>query len=531
MVKGERRFFGKGDGAHPGYRDHVSVPVVEKIINAAIKLRLMGQVVPFGSHMNSLSNANSDYDITYIPMQDEQQEDSSPVALLEAFAEELPSHGFRGIVRIYQASIPLIKAKDLSGVEVDLCIGNYLGIHNSRLVSGYCQIDFRVGEVCRAVKAWAKATELVGSSDGHLSSYAYTMLAIFYMMQTTPPVIPNLQEIAQHLGEPPFYLRDTKWGRAMSWDCCFFEDLHLLPRSKNNEKIESLLKGFFGYYINEFDWSSKPVSIRLASTLEYATAEKLSMRGIVTKDQWYIEDPFDLRHNLASNCTKEGRQRILNSMVEAHRLLEQDGSAGGMNGFASLCSRAPKQFLLKCRINLEKVSLEDFKAALANVKEVREPITIYWPPTLGASQRPREVLDAFLTFESEESRRQVYQLNESPLGDWQLRLLPCSPWALEDVRERDLYEKETVVAPAAFDPANQVRSGLREAKTVAEVEELVNLASTYELKHEEQLAKKLLLKLRESVSESAATKEASMSTASTVSTDQSADAASWSGFQ
>ena len=63
------------------------------------------------------------------------------------------------------------------GVEVDLCIGNHLGIQNSRLVAAYCQLDRRVGEaqrlktshvgafreVCRLVKQWAKSAELVGA--------------------------------------------------------------------------------------------------------------------------------------------------------------------------------------------------------------------------------------------------------------------------------------------------------------------------------------------------------------------------------
>ena len=39
------------------------------------------------------------------------------------------------------------------GVEVDLCIGNHLGIQNSRLVAAYCQLDRRVGEAQR-LKTW-----------------------------------------------------------------------------------------------------------------------------------------------------------------------------------------------------------------------------------------------------------------------------------------------------------------------------------------------------------------------------------------
>jgi len=253
------------------------------------------------------------------------------------------------------------------------------------------------------------------------------------------------------------------------------------------------LKGFFLYYSETFDWLNNAVSVRLALTQQtkQGAISKLNLGSPVTKEQWYIEDPFDLRHNLGSNCTKDGRQRILDMMKKALRMLDE-----GPNSVESLYSRTPSHFLLKCRVHQEKVSLAEFKATVGGIREVREPFTVHFPQPC----RFREVADAFLIFKSEETRRAVHRLNESALGDWQLRLLPCSTWALEDALSAGEYE-EVIVAPSSEASAEKVRSGLREASTIAEFQSLIRLAQVLNLKHEETLGKKRLAKLQSEAKE------------------------------
>eukprot|EP00930_Biecheleria_cincta_P104827 TRINITY_DN9725_c0_g1_i1.p1 TRINITY_DN9725_c0_g1~~TRINITY_DN9725_c0_g1_i1.p1 ORF type:complete len:566 (-),score=126.58 TRINITY_DN9725_c0_g1_i1:414-2111(-) len=510
MGKWDRRSHA-GNKVSNSPQDHVASTVVERIQRAAEKLGLEGQVVPFGSFANGLNNECSDCDVTFMPKEDVWGE--AGLKVLERFADELPSFGFKHIIRIFQASIPLIKAVDeSSGKEVDLCIANHLGVYNSRLVSSYCTIDIRVGEVCRAVKHWAKSMELVGSSDGHLNSYGYTLMSLYYLMACSPPVVPNLQDLAGSCAVDAVPVIDRKWGREMTWDCRFWEDLHLLPKSQNNESIESLLKGFFKYYTEIFDWATQAVSIRLALTNKQNQVPKFNLGTPTTPEGWYVEDPFDLRHNLAQNSLKEGRQRILSLMAKAFRALDQ----GGMHEFNSHCTKNSIHYLLKCRIHSEKVSLEDFMAAVT-VKEVQEPFTVHFPSAQGF--QGREVADAFLIFRSEEARRLVHTINDTPIGDWQLRFLPCSSWALEYARGMGEYKEvpveasglrppssapppapaPAVVAAAAAVPSmtdaaasEKVRSGLRSAVNTDEVKQLIEIARKYGLKHEEQMAEKRL---------------------------------------
>merc|ERR550525_108654 len=104
-----------------------------------------------------------------------------------------------------------------SGIEVDFCINNKLGIRNSLLLSTYCQYDERVAQLGRLVKHWAKSHELVGTADGCLNSYAYVLLTLHYLLSLHPQVVPNLQLLAtEHVP-----VSDSKWGTTDHWDTKF----------------------------------------------------------------------------------------------------------------------------------------------------------------------------------------------------------------------------------------------------------------------------------------------------------------------
>ena len=43
----------------------------------------------------------------------------------------------------------------------------------------------------------AETSELGGTEDGYMNSYAYTLVIIHYMQSTSPPVVPNLHQLGQ----------------------------------------------------------------------------------------------------------------------------------------------------------------------------------------------------------------------------------------------------------------------------------------------------------------------------------------------
>ncbi|CAJ1400772.1 unnamed protein product [Effrenium voratum] len=87
-----------------------------------------------------------------------------------------------------------------------------------------------------------------------------------------------------------------------------------------------------------------------------------------------------------------------------------------------------------------------------------------------------------------------HELNERAIGEWQLRLMPTSSWAVEDATAAGEYQRQEVDPPekapkaptASSSPANppgsgpekadfavadKVRNGYRSANTAAEVTE------------------------------------------------------------
>merc|ERR1719174_1721048 len=112
---------------------------------------------------------------------------SDAVSTLSMISRQLDKYGFTNMTVIFQAKTPLVKFTDIkSGIEVDFTINNFLGARNSLLLKSYCQCDARVIPLGRVVKEWAKARDLVGTSDGFLNSYAYMLLVIFFSAALAP---------------------------------------------------------------------------------------------------------------------------------------------------------------------------------------------------------------------------------------------------------------------------------------------------------------------------------------------------------
>lgn len=67
------------------------------------------------------------------------------------------------------------------------------GVHNSRLLHSYMSFDMlkRAAPLATLVKRWAKRRNINDSSRDTLSSFAYTLMVVFYLQQRG--VVPNLQ--------------------------------------------------------------------------------------------------------------------------------------------------------------------------------------------------------------------------------------------------------------------------------------------------------------------------------------------------
>lgn len=427
-------------------------PVLKRVQDIMVELGLRGSVCFFGSYASGLRTAGSDCDIVFIPEDVPGQVLDTPVMVLQKFAAALPKHGYTHIVTVLQALVPLVKAVDPDGLDVDLSVANILGYHNSRLLGAYCRLDERVARLGHLVKQWAHHYELIGSSDGHLNSYGYSLLAVFFLMQTSPPIVPNLQALAEGDKDPPT-VQDNRWGVERTWECGYWEDVHIVPRTWNTMSIEELLVDFFEFYLS-FDWARHAVSIRLALRcgVDADGRRKLpdkfnGLHSRVAREVWYVEDPFDLGHNLAAKCTVAGRRRIWESMRQTHEAIKGSQGSAVIEAFDKACpkkssqseegggegeeSKPQRNHFLKCRINAKKLSAEAFAKAFADYSVV----AVHYPANATASATatwPETPSEAFIVFPTQADCKLAHTINETYVSGWQLRLFSTSKHALED---------------------------------------------------------------------------------------------------
>mmetsp|Transcript_92912 Transcript_92912/g.184435 ORF Transcript_92912/g.184435 Transcript_92912/m.184435 type:complete len:715 (-) Transcript_92912:168-2312(-) len=373
------------------------------------RLNMEGEVTMFGSFSNGFKTGNSDLDIVFLGRVGP---DETPVSMLSKFALLIPEFGFENITKIFAANVPLLKFTDeWSQMEVDFCINNELGVRNSQLLWAYSEYDYRVVELGRLVKHWAKEHDLVGSTDGFLNSYAYMLLVIFFLQHVQPPVVPNLQLLATE----SVYVTDHKWGGQDHWDTKFEDNISALPPSSNTMSLGELLVRFLDFYGRVFNWSAHAVCMRLNRPGTFV--DKFSLMTTTNELQWYVEDPFDLKHNLAGKCTLTGRQRILEALQSTLEALKY-------SSWEDVVPRRGKSsFFMKCRVS-QGVSPQ----ALLEEFESFDLLKLHFPKTDGTVRAGQ----AYLEFASAAARRQAHTKNETYVSDCQLQLHYSSEHSLQE---------------------------------------------------------------------------------------------------
>ncbi|XP_008056418.1 terminal uridylyltransferase 7 isoform X1 [Carlito syrichta] len=266
----------------------------------------------FGSSKNGFGFKQSDLDVCMTINGLETAEGLDCVRTIEELARVLRKHsGLRNILPITTAKVPIVKFFHLrSGLEVDISLYNTLALHNTRLLSAYSAIDPRVKYLCYTMKVFTKMCDIGDASRGSLSSYAYTLMVLYFLQQRNPPVIPVLQEIYKGEKKPEIFVD--------GWNIYFFDQIDELPTywpeyGKNTESVGQLWLGLLRFYTEEFDFKEHVISIRRKSLLT------------TFKKQWtskyiVIEDPFDLNHNLGAGLSRKMTNFIMKAFINGRRV-------------------------------------------------------------------------------------------------------------------------------------------------------------------------------------------------------------------
>ena len=204
--------------------------------------------------------------------------DAEVKKIIESIAKKFRSHrDLTSVFAITTAKVPIVKFTYVypsrrgdapTRVEGDISLYNTLGLHNTRMLAYYADLDPRVRIIGYVMKVFAKLCDIGDASRGSLSSYAYVILALHYLQRCDPPVIPVLQEI-DHLDA------DGKVKKRIvdGWNAWFFngsaEELKSLWSGwgKNKETVGELWIGLLRYYTEEFPVKDRVVTIKQSAPL------------------------------------------------------------------------------------------------------------------------------------------------------------------------------------------------------------------------------------------------------------------------
>ncbi|KAL7076246.1 hypothetical protein ACQ4LE_004440 [Meloidogyne hapla] len=208
---------------------------------------------------------------------------------------------FSKVFLLKHARTPIIEFEYLpSGFNCDICIEHQLAIHNSELLKLYTEFDERVAPLGFAIKCWAKLYGINDASTGSISSYAYIVMLIYYLQRCSPPILPFLQQEEFIINNNSLLVNKIVEG----WKVYYTKDINLIKenfKSKftNKQTLAELFLNFLHFYGFKFSFISNIAQIRANGLYDKIQA------NISIKRKIYVEDPFDLNHNLTSGVSSE----------------------------------------------------------------------------------------------------------------------------------------------------------------------------------------------------------------------------------
>lgn len=331
------------------YRDRAMKNICRRRLDLRNRLQMMlNQVFPdrgieveiFGSSANGLGTNNGDVDLCITEPCDRPRNDRRNWHFFDFYDMHylrrlLINMGMENVTAIQETSVPICKFFDpITGLNGDINANAKLGIFNTRLIKEYTELDKRVGPFLFAIKFFAQNKGINNSPGKTLSSYAYYLLGLHYLMAVIDkPIIRSLQEqfdcswnewCNYHTG-----IRRVE-GYNMRYHTCielmengkyyspFGRRLtHTIMLTNNFDSLGTLIRGFFQFCAEG--------GLNIPSSIIRNDGKPIFPKN--DKKGWFessliIQDPFIRSKNVARPCSEMGFQRIIQEFEKAADLLE-----------------------------------------------------------------------------------------------------------------------------------------------------------------------------------------------------------------
>ncbi|KAK3822485.1 MAG: hypothetical protein JOS17DRAFT_753720 [Linnemannia elongata] len=266
----------------------------------------------FGSFASGLCSMSSDADMTVYNLR--------MVSLycppIVELATVLRHIGYQRVTSVPQARVPITSWK-LYGIQCDANLNQPMGVHNSKLISTYSNIDDRFKTLWFSIKQIGKQHGIISASTGFLSSYALTMMLIVFLQDvTSPTILPRLQRSS--LATP---------HTIEGYDCSFdSQTIYTEYGADNTHSAGQLLIDFFHFYGYVFNYASQEVHPSLGKIRNRSITPPARSRTDRRPKDWpiCILDPFITDRNVAGNCGKANVAKIQMCFQSAYRALQEN---------------------------------------------------------------------------------------------------------------------------------------------------------------------------------------------------------------
>lgn len=224
-------------------------------------------------------------------------EKAAMACAVQQLADFLPELGFKIVRALPHARRPLLTVEDNTGEmgECDVSVNNRLPLCNSELLRSYSLLHSRLRPLVLLTKSWAKNHRICGANEGNLSSYAWTIMVIYFLQLVDG--VPSLQLLAE---EQRSVIDSDYWGYEREFDISFLSaEEYLRKHGAESERssglnMAELLYGFFHFFSHEYLWGREVVSIRCPERREADAWFRLYGKCHV-EPGIHVEDPIELR--------------------------------------------------------------------------------------------------------------------------------------------------------------------------------------------------------------------------------------------
>jgi len=218
-------------------------------------------------------------------------------------------------------------------IAIDFSVNAVTPLYNAALLTECGHMEYRAKALILLVRRWAKDRGICHAPKGHMTPYAWSLLAIYFLQVgacSEGSLLPALKEFAASSG----LMSKSKTSKSTSQRDSAKEGPATLPpaSTQTGEKmsIGLLFKEFIHFYHTQFDWHGEAVSVRLGARAAPSLGLPLHIvekeDGTSSEVGPSIEDPFQMSRNLGSHMTADSLRRLHEELARAEALCAKDAS-------------------------------------------------------------------------------------------------------------------------------------------------------------------------------------------------------------